>query len=158
MRKKTIIQIVIIPVLLCSLLVIAAGAANEMKLRTLRNSGVVVEGRVLDGGSLDTPRGIKTHYLKVEFPNENAEKVTKDFPVDHDDYLLASQSGTIPITYVPQKPDLSRVGTYFGYNRSPLYAAIVIFLFSCAAILITQFLYKTKNKVDKLTHSLVTNG
>ena len=158
MKKKTIIQILISPFLLCSLLGIAAGTANEMKLRTLRSNGVVVEGRVLDRGSLDTPRGIKTHFLKVEFPNKNAEKVTKDFPVDHDDYLLASQSGTIPITYVPQKPGLSRVGTYFGYNRSPLYAAIVVFLFSSAAILITQFLYKTKNKVDKFTHSPVTNG
>ena len=155
MKKKTIIQIIISLVLLCSLFVIAAGIANEVKLRKLRSSGVVVEGSVLDGGRLDNPRGIKTHYLKVEFQKENKEKITKNFPVDTDDYLHARQLGKIPITYVPNKPGLSRVGTYFGYNRAPLYAAIVGFLFSFAALLITQYLHnKTKNakQGDRATH------
>ena len=143
--EKIVIQIVIGLVLLGSLVVIAAGTANEMKLRKLRNSGVVVEGSVLDGGLLDNPRGIKTHYLKVEFQKENGEKVTKRFPVDQDDYLHASQLGKIPITYVPEQPGLSRVGSYYGYDRAPLYAAIVGFLFSLAVILGTQYLYhKTK--------------
>jgi hypothetical protein len=146
MKKKTIIQVIISLVLLCSLIFIAAGIANEMKLRKLRSSSVVVEGSVLDGGRLDNPRGIKTHYLKVEFQKENKEKVTKDFPVDNDDYLHARQLGKIPITYVPNKLGLSLVGGYYGYNRIPLYVAIVGFLFSSVALLITRYLYnKTKN-------------
>ena len=82
----------------------------------------------------------------------------RDFGVRREKTKSGETGGGTAAKPLPQKPDLSRVGTYFGYNRSPLYAAIVVFLFSCAAILITQFLYKTKNKVDKLPHSLVTNG
>jgi hypothetical protein len=139
--EKTIIQIIISLVLLGSLVVIAAGIANEMKLKKLRGRGVVVEGNVLDGGSLDKPTGIKTHYLKVEFQKENEEKVIKRFPVDRDDYLHAMQLGKIPITYVPDEPGLSRVGAYYGYNRTPLYAAIVGFIFSSVAIFVTQYLF-----------------
>jgi hypothetical protein len=122
-----------------------------MKLRQLRNNGIVIEGAVLAGGELETPKGIKTHYLRVRFQKENNEDVTKDFPVDRDDYQRAAQSGRISITYVPGKSDLSRVGAYYGYNRTPLYAAIIGFLFSSAAILVTQYLYGKDKKARKLT-------
>jgi hypothetical protein len=134
---------------LAPLLFIAAGIANELKVSKLRNEGVVVEGRILDGGELARPTGRKTHYLQVEFEKGAGEKVVKAFPVDRDDFVHANQVGKIPITYVPRNPALSRVGTRFGYNRTPLFVAIGAFVLIAGTVAVIQFLPKETLKAPQ---------
>ena len=132
---------------LLPLLFIAAGTANELKLHRIRNEGVVVEGRVLDGGKYAQPKGIKTHYLRVEFETGAGGKEVKMFPVDNDDFVHANQAGKIPITYVPGNPRLSRVGSWYGYNRTPLFVAIGTFLLIAIAIAVIRLLPKWKTQI-----------
>ena len=140
MSTKLIIRLTLSVISLLPLLFVVGGLGNELKLRTLRNEGIVVEGRVIEGGELKPPRGIKTHYLRVEFDKQSGERVEKFFPVDQDDHHYASQAGKLPITYVPGKPGFSRVGNRYGYNRAPLVVAVLAFLIFIALIIVVQFL------------------
>ena len=149
---KRVAQLSLGLISLIPLLLIVCGIANELKLSKLRNDGIVVKGRILDGGELAQPRGIKTHYLKVEFEKNTGERIVKEFTVDHDDYIYANQAGKIPITYVPGNPGLSRVGTRYGYNRTPLYIAATAFLIIVVAIAVIQFLpIETREKTVETT-------
>ena len=143
MTAKRIIQVVLGVVALVPLLFIAAGIANELKLHKMRN-GIVLEGRVLEGGELGKPKGIRTHYLKVKFENKTGEPEVRTFAVDRDDFVHANQVGSIPITYVPENPALSRVGKMAGYDRTPLWVAIGGFVLIVAAFAVIQFLPKSR--------------
>ena len=142
MRTRRVIQTILGAMCLIPLLFIAAGIANEPKLGKIRNNGVVVEGRILDGGELPQPKGVKTHYLQVEFEKTTGEREVKTFSVDRDDFVHAKQAGKIPITYVAGRSGISRVGTGFGYDRTPLFVAIAAFLLMAAAIVVIQFVPK----------------
>jgi len=117
---------------------------NERKLHTIRHTGKVVEGEILDSGKLEQSSGIKTHYLKVRFVQEDGNEVVKSFPVDEDDYLHALEMGRIPITYVPKNPGFSRVGKYYGYNRAPLCFAIIIFITSLSFLVVLEIPIRRK--------------
>ena len=140
MRAKFAIQLTLGIISLLPLLFVVAGVGNELKLRTIRTDGIVVEGHVLGGGELTPPRGIKTHYLRVEFDKQSGESEVKTFPVDQDDYYYANQAGKLPITYVPGNPGFSRVGRRYGYDRTPLILAIMAFILFVAIIVVIHFL------------------
>ena len=140
MKTRKVVQIILGVISLVPLLFIAAGIANEVKLARLRNHGIVVQGRVVEGGVLSKPRGIKTHYLRVEFGKRTGEMEIRTFPVDQDDFARANEMGRVPITYVPGTPELSRVGGAYGFNRKPLYAAIGMFLLITGSMSAIQLL------------------
>ena len=75
-----IIQMFLGLFLIGSVLVILSGLLNERKLHTIRHAGKVIEGEILDSGKLEQPSGIKTHYLKVRFVQEEEMKLLNHFP------------------------------------------------------------------------------
>jgi len=137
MNTKIVSQIILGAI---SLLFIASGIANEIKLGKLQKEGIAVEGRILEKGELGESMGIRTHYFKVEFKRNSGDKEVKVFPVDQNDFDQASQMGVevVIVTYVSDDPGLSRIGTHFGYNRMPLYVTILVFILIIVAIGVIQ--------------------
>ena len=138
MRTRAGIQFVLGFIATVPLIFIIAGVADQLKLEGLKEKGVIAEGYILGLGELRDAKGVRTHYLEVKF-RQNDRVVIRKFPVEKNEFIRASQLETVKITYVPGKSNLSRLGTHFGYNKTPFYIAIAALFFIVIAALATKY-------------------
>ncbi len=127
-----------------ALFMVFMGISNGLKLKQLEDEGVVVMGEILNFGELEREKGLKTHFLYVEFQKRDGKMVQEKFTMTSADYEKAIVIDTIPITYVPHKPGLSRVGNSYGNNQLPLFYAIVGSFFGLIFIIVLEIIYRKK--------------
>lgn len=142
-----IVQGILSVVLLGSIFMIISSMMSEIKQNRFEKLGVVVDGEVLDSGRLEQVQGLKTHFLDVQFLRSDGNLVQKTFSVGTENYNWAIKRGHIPVTYVPEFPELSRVDSYHGFNRSHLYFSIIISFLALILVITLEIIYRKKNKL-----------
>lgn len=83
---------------------------NGARTHQLLDQGAAsVEGTVIDASTRALAKGGQSSTLVVEYTPENRKPVTRKFDVDGDAYRAALESGKASVTYLPDRPEISRV-------------------------------------------------
>jgi hypothetical protein len=88
---------------------LAFGLNHARTQQLLDQGAAVIEGKVIEASTRALAKGGQSSTLVVEYAPMNSKPITRNFDVDGDTYRAALESGRASVTYLPGRPEISRV-------------------------------------------------
>jgi hypothetical protein len=87
------------------------GVKEFFQVKALQSKGKAAVAEVTGAEARSGRRGRKHNYLTVSFKTEAGQTVTTEKRVSRGEYAEGTSAKKINVTYLPDKPDVCRIGT-----------------------------------------------